>query len=292
MTKYTVVLPIYNAGKDLNQSIRSLNEINYSNFDIIISDNCSNDNSVNILKEIKNEKFKVYFHDNVLNKTDNWNRAYNYAKNSNYLVSLHAGSKLNKNIFNILDDYVSKKTSLIYGRNETVDHNNKPSTRSVYFYFHYKMKNENFKKFLLSDSSVTIIGSTFKAENFFKVGGWNNKYPINQDTEMWLKLSEFGDVKYTPKILGVFKTDAKNQDSLRNHAYYNLKFYLDKYLENKKSKYEKYASRSIKYLLPIYLKNNGQDQELINSCKKNIDENKYFVPNKIFLNYLKLKSIF
>ena len=71
MTKYTVILPVYNAGKDLNQSIRSLNEINYSNFDVIISDNCSDDNSVNILKEIKNKKFRVYFHDNVLNKTDN-----------------------------------------------------------------------------------------------------------------------------------------------------------------------------------------------------------------------------
>jgi len=287
-----VILPIYNAGKDLNQSIRSLNEINYSNFDVIISDNSSSDNSINILKEIKNKKFKIYFHDNVLSKTDNWNRAYSYAKNSNYLVSLHAGSKLNKHIFNILDNFVSEKTSLIYGRNETIDYNNDPTTRSVYFYFQYKMNNEIFKKFLLSDSSVTIIGTTFKSENFFKVGGWDNRYPINQDTEMWLKLSELGDVKYTPKILGVFKTDAKNQDSLRNHAYYNLKFYLDKYLENKNSKYEKYPPRSIKYLLPIYIENNGQEKDFINICKKIIDENKYFVPNKVFLNYLKIKSIF
>ena len=109
---------------------------------------------------------------------------------------------------------------------------------------------------------------------------------------MWLKLSELGNIKYTPKILGVFKTDSKNQDSLRNHAYYNLRFYLDKYFENKNSKYKKYPSRSIKYLLPIYIENNGQDQELINSCKQIIDENKYLVPNKVFLNYLKLKSIF
>ena len=292
MTKYTVILPVYNAGKDLNQSIRSLNEINYSNFDVIISDNCSDDNSVNILKEIKNKKFRVYFHDNVLNKTDNWNRAYNYAKNSNYLVSLHAGSELNSNIFNILDELTSNNISLIYGRNETKDHLNNKTSRWLYFNLHYQMNSETFKKFLLSDSSVTIIGTTFKSENFFKVGGWNNKYPINQDTEMWLKLSNIGDVKYTPKSLGVFKTDIKNEETLRSHAYYNLKFYLDKYIENKNSKYEKYISRSIKYLLPIYLNNKGKDQEIINSCKKIISENNFLIPNKIFLNYLKFKSIF
>ena len=31
------------------------------------------------------------------------------------------------------------------------------------------MNGEIFKKFLLSDSSVTIIGTTFKSENFLKL---------------------------------------------------------------------------------------------------------------------------
>ena len=106
---------------------------------------------------------------------------------------------LDKNIFINLDKIINKDTSLIFGRNQEINNNNQiQKSRKLFFFLKYSMNNSNFTKLILSQPVVSIIGTCFRTKDFFSIGGWNNKYEHNQDTEMWLQLSKKGlDFSFT-----------------------------------------------------------------------------------------------
>ena len=45
MPKYSIILPTYNSTDEIMQSIKSCLNINYSDYELIISDNCSSDDT-------------------------------------------------------------------------------------------------------------------------------------------------------------------------------------------------------------------------------------------------------
>lgn len=58
----SIVVPVYNAQKFLNDTIKTVQEQTYDNWELIFVDDCSKDNSVDIItKEMKNDKrIKLY----------------------------------------------------------------------------------------------------------------------------------------------------------------------------------------------------------------------------------------
>jgi len=140
---------------------------------------------------------------------------------------------------------------------------------------------------------VSIIGTCFRTKDFFSIGGWNNKYEHNQDTEMWLQLSKKGLVTYTPKVLGYFKTNEQNIILLTDYFTKNLNFYYEKYFEYDK-KFKNCVIRALDYYTKGYIKHNLKnfDENKFNEIQKIIKDNPYRISNSIFFNYLKLISIF
>jgi len=55
----SVLLPTYNCDKYINECIDSILCQTYSNFELLIIDNCSTDNTVNLIKEYKDERIKL-----------------------------------------------------------------------------------------------------------------------------------------------------------------------------------------------------------------------------------------
>ena len=58
----SVIMPVYNAEKYLDRSISSIINQTYDNLEILLIDDCSTDNSYNILKEYakKDKRIKVF----------------------------------------------------------------------------------------------------------------------------------------------------------------------------------------------------------------------------------------
>lgn len=67
MKKYSVIIPIYNAEKYLNQCISSLLRQNCEEFELILVNDCSTDNSYEICKQYENKDTRVL----VLNQETN-----------------------------------------------------------------------------------------------------------------------------------------------------------------------------------------------------------------------------
>jgi glycosyltransferase involved in cell wall biosynthesis len=64
MIKFSIIIPIYNVSAFLDRTIKSCINQTYSNLEIICVDDCSTDNSVEIIKlfEKSDKRIKAYFH--------------------------------------------------------------------------------------------------------------------------------------------------------------------------------------------------------------------------------------
>jgi len=76
--KVTIGIPVYNGEQYIAETIESLLSQNYSNFELIIADNHSNDNTANICREFMSKDMRIKFmqyHSNV-GSTRNFSRAF------------------------------------------------------------------------------------------------------------------------------------------------------------------------------------------------------------------------
>ena len=64
--KLTVIIPCYNEEKTINELVNKVIDNNYNNKEIIIVDDCSTDNSKEIIAQFENKKnFKIIYHKKI-----------------------------------------------------------------------------------------------------------------------------------------------------------------------------------------------------------------------------------
>jgi glycosyltransferase involved in cell wall biosynthesis len=71
--KVTIGIPVFNEEKYLEKTLYSALSQTYKNVEIIISDNCSEDNSSEIIKQISNKNIKYYIQPKNISAIDNFN---------------------------------------------------------------------------------------------------------------------------------------------------------------------------------------------------------------------------
>ena len=71
---FTVIIPQKNRAEYLSHTIRTCMMQDYPNFEIIISDDCSEDNSVEVAEELakRDSRIKVFAHKQHLGMRDNF----------------------------------------------------------------------------------------------------------------------------------------------------------------------------------------------------------------------------
>ena len=98
MDKISIVVAVYNAEKTLKKCVDSLLNQTYNNIEIILVNDCSKDNSLDICKEYSKANDNVKVID-----------FYKEINNNDYLMSdkVHLNNNGNKALSNILNDIVN-----------------------------------------------------------------------------------------------------------------------------------------------------------------------------------------
>lgn len=95
MPKVSVMMPVYNAEKFLSQALDSILNQDFQDFHIVVSDDASTDNSVEIIKKYVEkypDKITALFNTSNIGVTENCNRALSYCQGK--YVSLFAGDDI------------------------------------------------------------------------------------------------------------------------------------------------------------------------------------------------------
>ena len=193
----SVLMTVYNREKYIAEAIESVLNSTYKNFELIIVDDQSKDESLAIAKsyESKDERIKLYINEKNLGDYPNRNKAASYAKGK-YLKYLDADDTIYKYSLNYMVEAMEDNPNAALGISFNKIEDVKPyplisKPRQTYY-------DEYLGKSVLGcGPSAAII----KKDVFEKKGGFSGKQYIG-DHELWLKISaDYTIIKLQPSLI-------------------------------------------------------------------------------------------
>lgn len=181
----SILMTAYNREEYIAQAIESVLESTYTNYELIIVDDCSTDRTVEIAKEFekKDGRIKVYVNEVNLGDYPNRNRAASYAKGK-YIKYLDADDTLYYYGLDVIVNFMERFPEAGFGLGAYPD-DNKPfpillTPKEIYMEHFYK-----YGHFGRSPGSGFI-----KRDAFIKVGGFSEQRMVG-DNEFWYKISRY-----------------------------------------------------------------------------------------------------
>ena len=227
--KVSIILPTFNRANLIIKAIESVLNQTYQNFELIIVDNHSTDNTNEIVNSFKDKRIKYfkYNNKNIIAKSRNYGIKKSIGK---YIAFLDSDDwwKKNKLEISILHlekgyDLTYHKLSISYASRKTF------IKRNIYS---WQIKKPIFKNFInygnpIASSSVVIKKSLINQINGFSE---DKKLMGAEDFDAWIKCSYFSNsFKYINKTLGYYLIGDDNSSNIKT-ALSNIFYLKSKYL--------------------------------------------------------------
>ncbi|HAP96713.1 glycosyltransferase family 2 protein [Epilithonimonas hominis] len=200
----SVIIPLYNKQNSIKATIDSVLEQTFSDFEIIVVNDGSTDDSLNVVKEIKDPRIKIVSKDNggvssarnlgireshyewiaLLDGDDRWH--------PKHLELLNEGKKQ-------FPDY--SVFSTIYSNNEDLETNPEPVFEVINDYFQIALH-----KKVIHSSTCLIIKECFE-----KVGYFDERLNRGEDLEMWYRLAKKYPFVCSEAITVWYRLEAENR---------------------------------------------------------------------------------
>ena len=119
----SIVLPVYNGAEFLNQSIDSIIRQTYTNWELLVLDDCSTDNTPNIVKEYVKKDSRIHYYRNEQNLKlpGNLNKGFSLSK-GDYLTWTSDDNMFHDNALEVMYKTItSQKVDLVYASYNIID---------------------------------------------------------------------------------------------------------------------------------------------------------------------------
>lgn len=200
----TACLLVYNHAHLLPQVLSSILKQTYKDFSLVISDDCSTDNSYEIAKSFERTdiRIKVIKTDRNMGMAANANYAMSFTQ-SKYIALLHHDD--------ILSEYAFEEWIKCIESNEQIgfvfNDYSTDKTESSNYYLNNRLKYINtgsyfLKRILLKQWGSPVRGTALiRKKSFNHIGGIDEKFGMLADVDLWMRLASGYDVGYVNKPL-------------------------------------------------------------------------------------------
>lgn len=237
MKLVSVIIPVYNAEKTIYNAIESILRQTYKNVEIIIVNDGSIDKTLEILKNIKNEKIKIYTQEN---KGPAAARNFGIKNSSGYYIAFLDSDDV------WLEDKLERQVELIEKYNYDM-------LGAREFNFENKLIEIKIDKLLFKNyfwTSTVII----KKEIFDKIGYFNEEKKYCEDYEYWIKVCSSYKTGVLNEKLIIYSNNKRAfgvsglSKNLKEMYLGEKKIYIKLYIEKKISLYKYVIIRLYSYI--------------------------------------------
>ena len=186
--KISVITPSYNQGKYLNKTIQSVLSQNYPNLEYIIIDGGSNDESVDIIKQYKNQvSFAISEKDR--GQSHAINKGFSLASGDIYCWLNSDDYFLPNTLFKVAKTFIHTKTKFVYGNGyNLINDVLQPSTTGISFDRYLRIP-------LFNQPACFWLSSIHQPV-------WEDLH-CSLDYELWLRIVKGNKTKYLNQFLSV-----------------------------------------------------------------------------------------
>ena len=208
----SVIIPNYNHARYLSQRIESVLNQTYSNFEVIIFDDNSTDNSKEIIERYRNLPLIKYVVYNAINSGSTfkqWNKGFNIAKGELIWIAESDDFCDSDMLEKLVNQFIIHKTlSIAYCSSQLVNEKGKiippicNTTETIHFY-----KGIDFikHKMLYGNAIWNASSAIFKKNKAIQVENSYVNYKAAGDRLFWIKLAEDGDVVHIKSPKNYFR---------------------------------------------------------------------------------------
>lgn len=214
MKKISVILPTYNRATYLDQAIQSALEQSSTDFELVISDNASTDDTSQIVKKhIHDKRVRYYCNKTNIGMVANWHKAiYEYSKYEYFIILSDDDYFIDKNYIadaiKILED---ESVKLFYSGGYVLNAKNGKQTKlNLPFQGITKGETVFLSRNTVSPQDFTLCNVIFKKSIAKKYNSFNNNNNYSCDTELFLNSCLEGSVYIHNKEVSVYRIHGKN----------------------------------------------------------------------------------
>lgn len=219
--KISILIPTYNYGRYLCEAIDSVLAQDFHNYELIISDDCSSDNTEEIISRYKNDtRIRYYRHKKNLGMVENWNWCLSEARGE-FIKFVFGDDKLSRpdaltKLIKLMENnqsatlgacartIIDKSSSPVKTLNDLGSSGRYDGSEII-----YKCLDEN--RNIIGEPTVTI----FRKKNAGL--GFSMRYQQLVDLEFWFRLLEKGDLVYEKEPLCCFRNH-DSQQTVKNRV--------------------------------------------------------------------------
>jgi len=186
----SVIIPTYNRAHLIGRAIQSVLNQTYKDFELIIVDDGSTDNTEDIIKEFQKKDKKINYIRHEKNKGGSAARNTGIkAARGEYIAFLDSDDEWLRNkleseieILNNKKDYVICSTGHTFIKEENEKIISKKCSK----------KQIISQKFVLRSECLTTNDFTVTKKATLKIGGFDEKLPARQDWDFWIRITSIG----------------------------------------------------------------------------------------------------
>jgi glycosyltransferase involved in cell wall biosynthesis len=260
MPTTSVVIPCYNAEKFIGETIESVLKSDCNDWEIIIVDDGSSDNSVEVVKYYQKKDNRISYY-RIPNQGPSFARNYGIEKaKGKYILPLDADDKISSDYISLATDILNKnnETKVVYAHAELFGNTNE----------HWELPTFQLKNLVFNN--LIYCTAFYRKSDWSTIGGYDNSFTKGfEDWEFWIRmLKNGGEVYRIPKTCFYYR--------IRNFSHSSLANKMDVKQKVMKIIFQKHADFVSQYLPELIYDYNEQTQEL----------------NKITYEFEKLKKKF
>jgi glycosyltransferase involved in cell wall biosynthesis len=190
MKKYSIILPVRNGSNHVKECVNSILSQTFPDFDLIVLENFSTDNTLDILTSFKDDRLKIYSSDSPYTIEQNWERAVAVAKNE-FVTLIGHDDVLDGDYLHVMDDLINQhpQASLYQAHFRYIDSDGKvigkcqPMTE-------IQRPPEAIHNFLCNKIDLMGTGFMMRSSDYDRIGGIPS-YPnlLFADMGLWIELA-------------------------------------------------------------------------------------------------------